>query len=103
MWPFPKKPSKADAAVGRVDAVVAIAADKWSHFCKTLPFKNDVGLAERIYSFSGPFGEGLRQNVPEFRGANDGLILLIIAKGVERSGTHSRAEIEQALGMPLPD
>lgn len=103
MFGFRKKQPKADAALAVMDDAVEIAAEKWRFFCDKLPFRETVRLADRIASFSVPFNEGARANIAAFKDAPDTFLLLVVALGVERSGTHSRAEIEQALGVPLPD
>jgi hypothetical protein len=103
MWGFKKRKARADEAIEVLPALIDNAAGKWRDFYKTFKFKDDADLAKRIWLFMTPFSEGVRQHVPAMREAPDGLILLIVAKAVEQSGTHSRCEIEQALGMPLPD
>lgn len=103
MWPFTRKSSsKADAALAIMDEVVEIAAIKWKQFIHTMPFKADVPLVDRIAAFQIPFEEGLFENRPEFRRGGSGFALLITAYGIEASGTHSRPEIEQALGLTMP-
>lgn len=103
MWPFKKKKSEADEAVAVLPQTIEIVAGKWVYFCKSLPFKEDVPLIERITAFSVPMFEGIRKNVPALRKAPDALLLIIVAKGVEKSGTHTREQIEEALGAPLPE
>lgn len=102
MFGFRKRRSKADAAFAVMDEAIALAADKWQFFCDKLPFRDDVELVDRIASFSVPFSEGAR-TLPALKDAPEALLLLIVAKGIERSGTHSRTQFEQALGVSLPD
>lgn len=85
------------------DDAVAVATEKWLYFTGTFVFKEDVPLTQRIHLFSNPMFEGLRNNFPALAKAPPAVLLLIIAKGVQNSGTHTRAQIEQALGAPLPD
>jgi len=85
-----------------MDDTITHAADKWRYFCDNVPYRTEVGLADRIGAFSVPFNEGARKHIPELQNAPDGLLLMIIALGVEKSGTHSRIEIERALGVSLP-
>jgi hypothetical protein len=103
MFGFGKKKSKADATLSVLDDAIRFATDRWLYFCEKLPFKEDVGLATRIAAFSVPFDEGAKNKFPPLRDAPDAVLLLIIAKGVQASGTHTRDEIEQALGFELPD
>jgi hypothetical protein len=102
-WPFKRRKSKADEAIEVLPALIENAAGKWRDFYQTFQFKDGVGLDKKIWLFTTPFSEGVREHVPAMKDAPDGLILLIVAKGVEQSGTHTRAEIEEALGMPLPE
>jgi hypothetical protein len=98
-----RRRSKADAAVEAFRPAIQFASEKWAYYCEMLPFRADVPLADRINGFMMPFEEGLAANFPAFRNAPPGVALLIAAKGIELSGSHSRAEIEEALGVPLPD
>jgi hypothetical protein len=82
---------------------IKVAAEKWIYFCESLRFREDVPLHDRITAFYVPFSDGARSNVAALRYAPDAVLLLIVAKGIERSGTHSRPEIERALGLTLPD
>ena len=102
MWPFQRKKSAADQVIEQMDGLIGIAERKWDLFCTLLPFKDDVQLKDRIAAFMVPFSEGARKNVPALKAAPEGVILLIAAKGIERSGSHSRKEIEEALGIQLP-
>jgi hypothetical protein len=95
--------SEAERVYAVFDDAVAIAANKWLFFSKTLAFKDEVTLEERIQLFAMPMFEGLRTHFSPLAKAPAGVLLLICAKGVEKSGTHSRAEIEQALKVQLPD
>ena len=103
MWPFSRKRARAVAARELISEVVDIACEKWTYFHGSLPFKADVSLRDKISTFYVPFSEGLEQNIPELRDAPEGLVLMLIAKGIVKSGTHSRSEIEIALGAKLPD
>jgi hypothetical protein len=103
MFGFGKRKSKADAAIAVMDEAIGLAADKWRFFCEKMPFRDDVGLVDRIAAFNVPFSEGARKNFPALKDAPDAVLLLIVAKGVERSGTHTRSQIEQALGVLLLD
>ena len=101
IWPFRKK-SRADAVIAIMDEAVASVADMWLHYTSTFVFKPGVSLHDQIMIFSVPVSEGLENRFPELRNAPPGVLLLIIAKGVERSGTHSTKQIEDALGVPFP-
>lgn len=103
MWPFQRKKSAADDVIEQMDELIGIAQRKWDQFCGLLPFKDDVPLKGRIAAFMVPFSEGARKNLPALRKAPEAVIFLIAAKGIERSGTHSRTEIEEALGIQLPN
>lgn len=95
--------SKADATIAVMDDAIRLAAERWTYFCDTLPFRKDVALVDRITAFMFPFMEGARKSLPALRDAPDAVLLVIVAKGIERSRTHSRTQIEEALGLPLPD
>lgn len=85
-WSFKKK-SKADAVLEIMDEAISFAATKWSYFATAVPFKAEVGLRDRIGAFLRPATEGLKNKYPQLRSAPDTIFLIIVAKGVERSGT----------------
>lgn len=98
MWPFRPQKSKADSAIEWMPRAIDVASRKWVEFQK-LPFMQDVPLGDRIYAFSIPLSQGLKQ-WKAFSEADDPFFLLIAAKGVEKAGTHSSAEIAAALQLP---
>jgi hypothetical protein len=100
MWPFSRKSSPADAAIAETPLAVDRACSKWLE-CQKLPFRENVDLFTKATAFSMPFGEGLRQR-SAFKDAPDALVFLFIDLGIEKSGTHSRDEIEAAFGAKLP-
>jgi hypothetical protein len=85
------------------DDAIRGAAEKWLYFSKVIVFKDDVELREKISSFSIPAFEGLRNNFPPLKEAPESVLFLIVLKCIERSGTHSRSQIETAFGIELPD
>lgn len=99
---FGKKASKADAVIEALPHAIQNAADKWKVFCE-LPFTQETLLVDRVAAFLVPFEEGLRKNVKAFKDAPAGIALIVVLKGIERSGTHSKNEIEEAFGLRLPD
>jgi hypothetical protein len=97
-----KKRSQADETIKIMDDAIQFAAEKWAYFTETVPFKDSVPLKERIFAFTVPATEGLKNNFSPLKNAPEPIYLVIIAKGVELSGTHSKAQIEEALGVRLP-
>jgi hypothetical protein len=102
MWPFRNKKRDAERAIAVLDDAIEATAHKWLYFSNVLTFRDEVGLAERIASFAIPMYEGLRTNFAPLKQAPEPLLLMIVAKGIEKSETHTRADIEQALGISLP-
>lgn len=100
MWPFAKRKSRADLAVEAMPRAIDIAAQKWVEF-EAQPFAREMELSEKLHFFTEGIGKGFSQ-WKEFKGAPDGIFLLIAAKGVERSRTYLRLELETALGIPIP-
>ena len=101
MWPFKSRQSKADLAVEWLPRAIEVAKVKWIEF-EAQPFAESFSLAEKIFFFSGGLEKGLSQ-WEAFKNPPQGLMMLIAAKGIQLSGTHSKAEIEQALCLELPD
>lgn len=100
---FRRKKSAADDVIAVMYDVIQTASDKWTLFSNTIIYKQEVPLVDRVTAFMVPFEEGLRANVPALRNPPDGLILMLVLKGIEKSGTHTRQEIETAFGLRLPD
>jgi len=101
-WPF-KRNSKADVAIAVMDDAIEFASDKWLYFSRTLVFKDEVTLKDRIAAFLPLATEGLRGRFSALKDAPGAVVLLVVVKGVELSGTHSRAELEKSLGIEIPD
>lgn len=97
-----KEGSSADEIIAVMDDAIQFAAEKWTYFTEALPFKDSVTLQDKIIGFVPPATEGLKNKFPALQDAPNPVYMLIIAKGVELSGTHSKEEIENALGVPLP-
>ena len=104
MFGFRKRESKADAALAVMDQATALVTDRWRYLCDTIPYKAGVPLEDRIASFCIPMYEGLRKTFPTLRTAPEAFLLIVVVKGIERSGTHPADELYDAIGMPpLPD
>tara|TARA_R110001592_G_scaffold52511_15_gene160752 strand:+ start:1548 stop:1946 length:399 start_codon:yes stop_codon:yes gene_type:complete len=97
-----KKRSQADETLEVMGDAIQFAAEKWTYFIDAFPFKESVSLQEKILTFMTPATEGLKHNFSALQTAPEPIYLIIVAKGVELSGTHSKQEIENALGVPLP-
>ena len=102
MWPFRRK-SEADLAIDVMDDVIAHVAEKWRNFQEFFVFKDGVGLEDQVFSFSVPMTEGIRNTFPQLRKSPDAVIFLFMVKGIEKSGTHTRDQLEKALGVEIPD
>ena len=95
--------SPADRAIEQIPAAIAYIADKWVYFLETLPLKDNVPLKEKIQLFFMPAEAALKAKFSIFdTAAGNGLVLLIVCKAVEASGTHPAYEIEQAMSLTLP-
>ena len=100
MWPFKNKLSDADLAIEWMPRAIDVASQKWIEF-QSQPFSEKIELEDQLLVFT----EGLRRGLKQwkaFKRAPDSLFLLIAAKGVERSGTHLRMELEAVLNFPIP-
>ncbi|HEY5722555.1 MAG TPA: hypothetical protein VIT45_09565 [Allosphingosinicella sp.] len=82
---------------------IDFAAEKWLFFTESLVFKPEVSLRYRLRSFAIPAKQGLQNNFAALKSAPDALLFMVVAMGVWKSGTHSREEVETALGAQLPD
>lgn len=101
MWSFKQKKPDAALAAEWMPRAIDVAAQKWLDF-ESQPFALGMDLEQKIFAFSEGLKVGLKQ-WQAFKSAPDPIFLLIAAKGVERSGTHLRIQIESALRIPLPE
>ncbi len=101
-WPVRRRSIEANRLDDVMDEAVAFCAEKWVGYCEVMRFGEDVPLNARIGGFLVSASDGLTRNFPPLRRVPDTVILLIVAHGVEASGTYSRAEIEAALKTKLP-
>ena len=95
------KNSRASETLEIMDDAIQFAAEKWTYFTESVQFKDSVLLKEKIVAFTVPATEGLKNNFPALQNAPEPIYLIIVAKGVELSRTHSKEEIEEALGVSL--
>ena len=102
VWPFRRPKSAADAAFLVIEDAIAHAAEQWSLLCDALPLNEHVPLADRVAAFRPPLESGLAQRFPALIGGGPSLMLIVIALGIEQSGTHSRVDLERALLLQLP-
>lgn len=103
MWPFKKKKSDADAVIAVMGEAISFASEKWIYFNTTVAFKNDVPLKEIIAIFLVPVTEGLKNKFVALRNAPDTIFFLIVALGIQKSGTHTKSDIESVFGAQLPE
>ncbi|HUE78692.1 MAG TPA: hypothetical protein VMN38_03585 [Sphingomicrobium sp.] len=100
MWPFKRKKSEADMAIEWMPRAIGVAAHKWIEF-ESQPFAQEMDLEQKLFLFTEGLGTGLKQ-WQAFKGGPDALFLLIAAKGIERSRTHLRLELEAVLKFAIP-
>lgn len=100
MWPFSSKKSEADRALEAMPRAIEVARQKWLEFYAQ-DFAKDMELAELIAFFVQGLEKGLRK-WKEYKSAPDLIFLLIAVKGVEKSRTHLRIQIESALKLKVP-
>ncbi|VXC88260.1 hypothetical protein [Sphingomonas sp. AX6] len=89
-----------DRALEAMPQAIDVAAQKWLDF-QQLKFIDD-DLAQQVAFFLVPLEQGLSK-WEAFESAPDGFFLIIAVKAIEQSGTHSRRELENALGVRIPD
>ena len=100
MWPFVRRPAVSlDRAM---DEAVSFTATAWIKFRATAGVPANIHLRDQIVFFAPDFTAKLTRRFPALRSAPNEVILLIIAQGIEASGSISRRKIELQLGIILP-
>ncbi len=102
MWPFRKKRSPQADTTAIIDEAILFAAERWHAFSRSVPVRPGTSLRERVGLFARSLEKSLHARHPQLAAAPDEVIVLIVAKGVEQSGTVPRDEIERELGILLP-
>ena len=102
MWPFKKKRTRQADTTAIIDEAIHFAAERWHAFSRSVPVRPGSGLRERIGLFARSLEKSLHSRHPELVAAPDEVIVMIVAKGVEQSGTVPRDQIERELGILLP-
>ena len=100
MWPFTRK--KADQVGETVDAAIALAAERWRDFESKSNLPDNINLRDRVRFFAAAFKNSLAAELPAMEAAPHEVLLLVICKGIEKSGRLSRQQIERQLGVVLP-
>jgi hypothetical protein len=71
-------------------------------FRDRVKFKDEVPLFEEITAALPPISKSLEDEFSELGDAPDGVLFMILASGIVMSGTHSKSEVESAIGAPIP-
>jgi hypothetical protein len=99
MWPFSKK-SAADKAVEEMPKAINLACEMWQEFYSQESTHN-IEFLDAVAMFVDALSKGLR-TWPAFKFAPDGIFLLIAVKGIEKSRTHLRMQLETLLEVEIP-
>ncbi|KRB81142.1 hypothetical protein ASE00_14095 [Sphingomonas sp. Root710] len=102
MWPFRKRIPAGASAVEIIDEAIDFAAQRWLSFSLSVAVPPGAGLRYRIGLFARSIESSLHRRFPPLTTAPAEVIVLIVAKGVERSGAVPRGDIERELGILLP-
>ena len=86
-----------------MNTVIPIVSKKWIDYSMSLPFKEGVPLKEKITLFTFPAFEGMRSNFPQLKNSPDTALFLLVLKGIIRSGSHTKAEIESEFNITIPE
>jgi len=99
-WSFKRK-SKSDQALEIIDDAIDLCKDQWIYFRSQLKFKSDVSLQDEIGMFFVPMSDRLCSDFPILKSV-DSLQLVIVAKGVIASGSHTEEQVEEAINVTIP-
>ncbi len=100
MWPF--RPEKSRTADDLLSEAIRAASARWLAFREEAGLPANLSLRDQIAYFARPLRDELGRAFPRLAAADDQILLLVIANGIEGSGTHSRGQIERQLGIVLP-
>ena len=104
MWPFnkPKKKSDADKFIEIKGKLIEMVVESWPSFYRDMPFNENVDLAAKVYSYLLTFRQGLKGTSFHQENAPDDVYFLVVLKGIEASGTHTKVELETEFKLKLP-
>lgn len=83
-----------------LDEAIAYAAEAWPRFEARLPA--NLHFRDKVTFFAQQVRPAMVARFPEMIAATDQVILLALAKGIEKSGCVARHLIERDLGILLP-
>jgi hypothetical protein len=101
MWPFSRK-SQSEKVLAVFDDAADFACEKWLYYNSVLKFKDDVDFRDILAGFIFPLQEGLQNKFPLLKESPEPLFFLIAAKGIVKSKTHTKEQLEDALSISLP-
>ncbi|MCY7338440.1 MAG: hypothetical protein LH465_00540 [Sphingomonas bacterium] len=83
-----------------IDAATEVAAEEWVKFQVDMPA--NLNLRDQVTFFGSRVQKVLLTSFPDLRAANEQILLLIVARGIELSGSIPKPRIERELGIVLP-
>jgi hypothetical protein len=98
-WLWPIRPRR---AADELDDAVGHMADRWQGFRQSSGIAANVHLRDQLAFFAPTLEPDLQRAFLRLVHAGDEVMLLLLAQAVLQSGTHSRHQIEKALGIVLP-
>jgi len=96
---FWKKKPMATQMASDSAAIVDALRPKWKMFCETMPFPDDMPLADRIEAFSAPAMAGMFKHYPSTKVAPPGVLWMMIFTAVLESKTHVVADVNAAIAQ----
>lgn len=83
-----------------LELAIAYASEDWPQFEATVPA--NLHLRDKVTFFAQRVRPALVARFPEMIAATEQVMLLVLAKGIEQSGSVPRRRIERDLGILLP-
>jgi hypothetical protein len=91
--------SKVAEALAIMPDAIQLVAERWREPRDQLS-NSAMPLERTVAAFCIPMYAELRRTFPALRGAPDPFLLIVVAKGIEHSGTHSAEELCEAIDLP---
>ncbi len=85
-----------------LDEAVAFVAEDWVRLRNRLTVPANLNFRDEAAILAPVMRKSLLARFPDLWSANDQILLMVIARGIERAGLVARARIEKSLGIVLP-
>ena len=103
MSPYSGPEMKGHEIMALLEGDIPTVSREWLRFRESSAFPKGAPLVNQVRAFFSPMAAFLKKRHESRMPVPNEILLLVILKGIERTGTHTKSQLESALGKKLPD